>query len=137
MSDSKLFNFSTLLTENTLNLVKLVKEKNYLSEALNIISSMDEGVQISTKSLYSMLFEAESKKEENACFGKFYAEYKTELMKYKNKMNELASQFCVNLETFADANKDILEKCCCCPVLQQHIMTVFRLCASPGRCPDI
>lgn len=115
MSDSKLFNFSTLLTENTLNLVKLVKEKNYLSEALNIISSMDEGVQISTKSLYSMLFEAESKKEENACFGKFYAEYKTELMKYKNKMNELASQFCVNLETFADANKDILEKCCCCP----------------------
>ena len=36
-------------------------------------------------------------------------------MKYKNKMNELASQFCVNLETFADANKDILEKCCCCP----------------------
>ena len=103
------------MTENTLNLVKLVKEKNYLSEALNIISSMDEGVQISTKSLYSMLFEAESKKEENACFGKFYAEYKTELMKYKNKMNELASQFCVNLETFADANKDILEKCCCCP----------------------
>ena len=114
MSDSKLFNFSTLLTENTFNLVKLVKEKNYLSEALNIISSMDEGVQIST-SLYSMLLEAESKKEENACFGKFYAEYKTELMKYKNKMNELASQFCVNLETFADANKDILEKCCCCP----------------------
>lgn len=115
MSDNKLFNFSTLLTENTFNLVKLVKEKNYLSEALNIISSMDEGVQISTKSLYSMLLEAESKKEENACFGKFYAEYKTELMKYKNKMNELASQFCVNLETFADANKDILEKCCCCP----------------------
>lgn len=115
MSDSKLFNFSTLLTENTFNLVKLVKEKNYLSEALNIISSMDEGVQISTKSLYSMLLEAESKKEENACFGKFYAEYKTELMKYKNRMNELASQFCVNLETFADANKDILEKCCCCP----------------------
>lgn len=115
MSDSKLFNFSTLLTENTFNLVKLVKEKNYLSEALNIISSMDQGVQISTKSLYSMLLEAESKKEENACFGKFYAEYKTELMKYKNKMNELASQFCVNLETFADANKDILEKCCCCP----------------------
>lgn len=115
MSDSKLFNFSTLLTENTFNLVKLVKEKNYLSEALSIISSMDEGVQISTKSLYSMLLEAESKKEENACFGKFYAEYKTELMKYKNKMNELASQFCVNLETFADANKDILEKCCCCP----------------------
>ena len=115
MSDSKLFNFSTLLTENTFNLVKLVKEKNYLSEALNIISSMDEGVQISTKSLYSMLLEAESKKEENACFGKFYAEYKTELMKYKNKMNELTSQFCVNLETFADANKDILEKCCCCP----------------------
>ena len=61
MSDSKLFNFSTLLTENTFNLVKLVKEKNYLSEALNIISSMDEGVQISTKSLYSMLLEAESK----------------------------------------------------------------------------
>ena len=78
MSDSKLFNFSTLLTENTFNLVKLVKEKNYLSEALNIISSMDEGVQISTKSLYSMLLEAESIKEENARFRKFYAEYKTE-----------------------------------------------------------
>lgn len=115
MSDSKLFNFSTLLTENTFNLVKAVKEKNYLSEALQIVSIMDEGVQTSTKSLYSALLEAESKKEENACFGKFYAEYKAELIKYKNKMNELASQFCVNLETFVDANKDILEKCCCCP----------------------
>ena len=115
MSDSKLFNFSTLLTENTFNLVKAVKEKNYLSEALRIVSIMDEGVQTSTKNLYSTLLEAESKKEENACFGRFYAEYKSELMKYKNKMNELASQFCVNLETFVDANKDILEKCCCCP----------------------
>ena len=115
MSDSKLFNFSTLLTENTFNLVKLVKEKNYLSEALNIISNMDQGVQSSTKSLYSTLLEADSKKEENACFGKFYAEYKAELLKYKNKMNELSSQFCINLETFVDANKDILEKCCCCP----------------------
>lgn len=113
--NSKLFNFSTLLTENTFNLVKSVKEKNYLSEALELVSSMDKGVQESTNNLYSSILEAESKKEENACFGKFYAEYKSELLKYKNKMQELASQFCINLETFVDANKDILDKCCCCP----------------------
>ncbi len=115
MSDSKLFNFSTLLTENTFNLVKSVKEKNYLSEAIQIVSIIDEGVQSGTKKLYSALLEAESKKEENACFGKFYAEYKAELLKYKNKMQELSSQFCINLETFVDANKDILEKSYCCP----------------------
>ena len=115
MSDSKLFNFSTLLTENTFDLVKKVKEKNCLSEALQIIASLDEQVQSSTSTLYSALLEAESKKAENACFGRFYAEYKAELLKYKNKMTELASQFCINLENYVDANKDILEKCCCCP----------------------
>ena len=113
--NSKLFNFSTLLTENTFNLVKSVKEKNYLSEALELVSSMDKGVQESTNNLYSSILEAESKKQENACFGNFYAEYKSELLKYKNKMQELSSQFCINLETFVDANKDILDKCCCCP----------------------
>lgn len=115
MSNSKLFNFSTLLTENTFDLVKKVKEKNCLSEALQIISSLDEQVQSSTNNLYSTLLEAESKKAENACFGRFYAEYKAELLKYKNKMNELAAQFCINLENYVDANKDILDKCCCCP----------------------
>lgn len=115
MSNSKLFNFSTLLTENTFDLVKKVKEKNCLSEALQIISSLDEQVQSNTNNLYSSLLEAESKKAENACFGRFYAEYKSELLKYKNKMNELAAQFCINLENYVDANKDVLDKCCCCP----------------------
>ena len=115
MSNSKLFNFSTLLTENTFDLVKKVKEKNCLSEALQIISSLDEQVQSNTNNLYSSLLEAESKKAENACFGRFYAEYKSELLKYKNKMNELAAQFCINLENYVDTNKDVLDKCCCCP----------------------
>lgn len=115
MSNSKLFNFSTLLTENTFDLVKKVKEKNCLSEALQIISSLDKQVQSNTNNLYSSLLEAESKKAENACFGRFYAEYKSELLKYKNKMNELAAQFCINLENYVDANKDVLDKCCCCP----------------------
>lgn len=110
---SKLFNFSNLLTENTFNLVKSVKEKNYLSEALSILTEMDKNIQNTTKQLYSSLLEAESKKEENSKFGEFYTEYKTELLRYKNKMKELAGQFCVNLETYVDANIDVLDKCCC------------------------
>lgn len=110
---SKLFNFSNLLTENTFNLVKTVKEKNYLSEALSILTEMDNNIQNTTKQLYSSLLEAESKKEENSKFGEFYTEYKTELLRYKNKMKELAGQFCVNLETYVDANRDVLDKCCC------------------------
>lgn len=112
---SKLFNFSNLLTENTFNLVKTVKEKNYLSEALSILTEMDSNIQNNTKQLYSSLLEAESKKEENSKFGEFYTEYKTELLRYKNKMKELAGQFCVNLETYVDANSDVLDKCCCVP----------------------
>lgn len=110
---SKLFNFSNLLTENTFNLVKSVKEKNYLSESISFLLEMDTNIQKITDNLYSSLLEAESKKEENSKFGEFYTEYKTELLRFKNKMSELVGQFCINLETFVDANKDILDKCCC------------------------
>ena len=109
---SKLFNFSSLLTENAFNLVKTVKEKNYLSESVSILSEMDTNIQKITDNLYSSLLEAESKKEENSKFGEFYTEYKTELLRFKNKMSELAVQFCINLETYVDANSDTLDACC-------------------------
>lgn len=113
--DSKLFNFSKLLTENTFNLVKKVEEKNYyLSEAVSILTETNRNTLKITDSLYSSLLEAESTKEENRCFGEFYTNYKAELLKYKNKMNELVSQFCINVETFVDANIDCFDKCCCC-----------------------
>lgn len=114
--DSKLFNFSKLLTENTFNLVKKVEEKNYLSEAVSILTETNRNTLKITDSLYSSLLEADSTKEENRCFGEFYTNYKSELLKYKNKMNELVSQFSINVETFVDANTDCLDKCCCCAI---------------------
>ena len=114
--DSKLFNFSKLLTENTFNLVKKVEEKNYLSEAVSILTETNRNTLKITDSLYSSLLEADSTKEENRCFGEFYTNYKSELLKYKNKMNELVSQFSINVETFVDANRDCFDKCCCCAI---------------------
>mgnify|MGYP000619955010 FL=1 len=53
--------------------------------------------------------EADSKPEENKKFAEFFKEYKKAITNYILKAQELASQFTINVENFADANKDILD----------------------------
>lgn len=115
MSVSKLFNFSSLLTENTFDLVKKVDYSDNLHKGLSIMKEFDSSIQENTRNLYSALLEAESKKSENACFGQFYMEYKKSLNKVENEMKELAGRFYVNIETFVDAHLDVFDKQCCAP----------------------
>lgn len=114
MSVSKLFNFSNLLTESSLNLVKPVKESHCLSDAVSMIKEFDTSVQENTYELYNALLEADSKKEENACFGKYFANYKSNMCQLSSQMREMASRFFINLETLVQANENVLDKCCCC-----------------------
>lgn len=113
MNVSKLFNFSSILTESTYNLVKEVREPQCLSEALSIMKEFDRSVQENTRILYDSILEAESKKDENACFGKYYIEYKNSICKFTSQMRELASKFHINLETIIDANNGIVDKVIC------------------------
>lgn len=115
MSVSKLFNFSSLLTENTFDLAKKVDYSDNLHKGVSIMKEFDSLVQENTRNLYSALLEAESKKSENACFGQFYAEYKKALNKVENEMREVTGRFYVNIETFIDAHLDVLDKQCCAP----------------------
>lgn len=115
MGVSKLFNFANLLTENAFHMVKTVDHSDNLSKGLDMINSLDIMVQESTRELYDALLEAESKKDENACFGQYYNDYKKALMKFESEMRELAGGFSINIETFIDANLSVLDKCCCCP----------------------
>lgn len=113
MSVSKLFNFTSLLSENTFNLAKKVDHTDNLHKGLMIMKEFDSSVQENTRNLYDSLLEAESKKEENACFGQFYADYKKSLCKVEGEMRELAGRFFVNIETFIDANLDVFDMSCC------------------------
>lgn len=115
MSVSKLFNFSSLLTENTFDLAKKVDHSDNLHKGLSIMKEFDSSVQENTRNLYSALLEAESKKSENACFGQFYVEYKKALNKVENEMREVTGRFYVNIETFIDAHLDVFDKQCCAP----------------------
>lgn len=114
MSVSKLFNFSNLLAESSMRLVKPVRESHCLSDAVEIVKEFDNSIQENTRTLYDALLEAESKKDENHCFGKYYAQYKDDINKLESQMKELASRFYINLETLVDANVSVLDKQCCC-----------------------
>lgn len=114
MSVSKLFNFSNLLNENYMSLVRPVRESHCLSDAVEIVKEFDNSIQENTRTLYDALLEAESKKDENHCFGKYFIQYKTDIIKLESQMKELASRFYINLETLVDANATILDKQCCC-----------------------
>lgn len=107
---SDLFKLSRMLKESySPDIVKASINITYLSECLNILRSNDERVFEETSKLYSSVMEADSRRAENAKFADFFKEYQSIINDYILKIQALASEFSINVETFADANKDILD----------------------------
>ena len=108
---SELFNLSHVFSEDTMisDLLTKYTRKTFLSEAVSILRDHDKSVYESLNTLYSALQEAESKAGENSKFADYFREYKKIVEQYIFKAREMASEFAINVETFADANKDILD----------------------------
>lgn len=108
---SELFNLSHVFSESTMvsDLITQYTQRTFLSEAVSILREQDKANFESLNALYSALQEAESKAAENSKFADYFREYKKIVEQYIFKARELASQFAINVETFADANKDILD----------------------------
>lgn len=106
---SELFNLSHMLTEsNSPNIVNLFSNVSYLDNAVDILRSTDEHIFEETGKLYSSVLEADSRKGENVKFADFFKDYQKTINDFILKIQAMASEFSVNLETFADANTDIL-----------------------------
>lgn len=107
---SNLFNFTRILTENcSPELVNTFNKQTFLSSGLNVLREADSDILDITRCLYTSVLEADSKPEENKKFAEFFKEYKKAITNYILKAQELASQFTITVENFADANKDILD----------------------------
>jgi len=107
---SNLFNFTRILTENcSPELINTFNKQTFLSYGLNVLKESDSDMLDITRCLYTSILEADSKPEENKKFAEFFKEYKKVITNYILKAQELASQFTINVENFADANKDILD----------------------------
>jgi outer membrane biosynthesis protein TonB len=107
---SNLFNFSRILGESAYtDIVRSVSNRTYLSTGIGIMREADLNINSLNKTLYTSLLESDNVKDENECFGKFFRDYRKVIVEFKNKMNTLASQFTINVETFVDANRDILD----------------------------
>ena len=109
---SNLFKLSRIFTETSFSpdIVKSVPMITYLSEGISILRETEEKIQNETDRLYSSVLEADSRKEENDKFADFFKEYKSVISQYILKIQELSSKFSINIETFADANKDICDE---------------------------
>ncbi len=107
---SNLFNFTRILTENcSPELVNTFNRQTFLSSGLSVLRETDSNIMDITRCLYASILEADSKQDENKKFAEFFKEYKKAITNYILKAQELASQFTINVENFADANKDILD----------------------------
>lgn len=106
---SELFNLSHMLMEsNSPNIVNLFSNVSYLDNAVDILRSTDEHIFEETGKLYSSVLEADSRKGENVKFADFFKDYQKTINDFILKIQSMASEFSVNLETFSDANADIL-----------------------------
>lgn len=107
---SDLFNLTRIFSENSYpQLVQSVENRTYLSNGIDLLRETNENVLEATRDLYIALAEAENKSTENSKFADFFKTYKNVVDKYILKARELQSQFEINVETFADANSDILD----------------------------
>ena len=107
---SDLFNLTRILSENSYpQLVQSVENRTYLSNGIDLLRETNENILEATRDLYIALAEAENKSTENSKFADFFKTYKNVVDKYILKARELQSQFEINVETFADANSDILD----------------------------
>lgn len=108
---SNLFNLSKLLMEstNSSDIIQAVSERTYLSGGVDLLREMAETAMNDTEQMYMAVATAESSRDENKAFASYFKDYQTTVSKYILKVKELLGQFVVNVETFADANKDIID----------------------------
>ena len=108
---SNLFNINTMLYENAnpLSIIQTFNRKTFLLESIDMMRDIDNSIDEQTKSLYVSLLEATSVAQENAKFSDFFKEYEKTIHKYILKARELVDKFSINVETFVDANNDILD----------------------------
>lgn len=107
---SKLFNFQKMFCEDTSSdMIMSYQNETFLFNAVQIMRSIDENVNDITSTMYTNLLEADSSQKENVIFSDFFKEYEKTVRKYMLKVQELADKFSINIETFVDANSDILD----------------------------
>lgn len=108
---SNLFNINSMFCENVdpLSIIQTFDRKTFLSEGIDIMRDTDKSINEMTELLYMSLIEATSVAQENAKFSDFFKEYEKTIHKYILKARELADKFSINVETFVDANNDILD----------------------------
>lgn len=105
---SELFKLSRVFESVSPDIVNTFNNTTYLSEGINIMRDTEERVFEQTSKLYSSVLEANSTAAENEKFAEFFKEYKDTIECYIRKIQLLASEFSINIGTFADANRDII-----------------------------
>lgn len=106
---SSIFNLSKILNNQIPDLVQKVRQRTFLSEAINLVERYDKNIILRKNQLYSSLLEADSVKEENNKFADFFKDFKKIIDDNILKAQAFATQFGTTIETFADANKDLYD----------------------------
>lgn len=108
---SNLLNLSSILHENTISksLIRHPVNETYLNSAIRILEQFNSQTNDITLSLYKSLSESTSRSEENDNFAQYFKDYKSLVNDYIRNMNELVSKFSINISTYIDANKSIID----------------------------
>lgn len=109
---SELFKLSKILKESTSldNLVaKSYPNETYMFTTLNNLSKLNESYTNTTKKLYKIISEAESKFDENNAFCEYFEQYKNTIIDQVNKINNMLSRFTITVDNLIDSNKELLE----------------------------
>lgn len=108
---SSIFNLNTLLQPNFIPDIraKVNIHENYLSNAISILEEVNDKITDDSKEYISKIEAASDTRTENKIFGDYFNDYKNCIKDYQNKMNELFSNFAINIENIIDANSDLLD----------------------------
>ena len=108
---SGLFSLNSILNENNTfkSIIKTPVNETYLNSALPILEKFNAGIEEHTKIMYEGISEATSRSEENEKFAEYFKNYKSLVNDYIREMNELVSRFAINVGTYIDANKSIID----------------------------
>ena len=104
---SDLFSLSNILNEVSETLVQSNTSPTMLPMCIKRLQDIDTSIFEATTNLHMAILEADSKKKENDRFAEFFKQYKDTIQNYIMQAKSLVSTFTINLETFADANKDL------------------------------
>ena len=108
---NNMFNLTHILNSDTIPDISVKSNINetYLSSALSLLEATNADINDAMFKCYTEIAEAPTKQAENAVFGKFFNQYKDIIKQYEIKVNELYSRFSINVDTFIDANLDLID----------------------------